>query len=290
MKKVFFITTAHLSEGLWFRDDEDFKVGMNFVAIQAWRSGVVILSFVLMSNHLHFVLIGTEESVHHFINELKRRYSVYLRIKYGNKEFLRSNDVDVREISLEEDESIERTLAYVQMNPVAANICSHPSQYPWGTGRAFFDADPKGGKRLDEYSGRALKRILHSFNVKLPDGYRMSEAGYILPESYIGVEYVEKVFQSPRRMNYFLNSSSKARRKIETVEKEQPAFKDQVILSAIPDLCRSLFRKNSISELSDTELTELFRQIRYRFNATPNQIARVTGYSYEYVAKMLDRE
>ena len=110
MKKVFFITTAHLSEGLWFRDDEDFKVGMNFVAIQAWRSGVVILAFVLMSNHLHFVLIGTEESVSDFICGLKGRYSLFLRKKYGYKEFLRRNDVDIREIDFE-DEALEKIAA-----------------------------------------------------------------------------------------------------------------------------------------------------------------------------------
>ena len=35
MKKIYLLTTAHLEDGLWFRDEEDFKVAMNYLAIQA---------------------------------------------------------------------------------------------------------------------------------------------------------------------------------------------------------------------------------------------------------------
>lgn len=35
MKKIFLLTTEHLEDGLWFRDEEDFKVAMNYVAIEA---------------------------------------------------------------------------------------------------------------------------------------------------------------------------------------------------------------------------------------------------------------
>ena len=32
---ICFCTTEHLEDGLWFRDEEDFKVGMNHVAIES---------------------------------------------------------------------------------------------------------------------------------------------------------------------------------------------------------------------------------------------------------------
>ena len=37
MRKCYLVSTDHLEEGLWFRDDEDFITGMNYVAIQAAR-------------------------------------------------------------------------------------------------------------------------------------------------------------------------------------------------------------------------------------------------------------
>ena len=69
-----------------------------------------------------------------------------------------------------------------------------------------------------------------------------------------------------------------------------PAFRDQAILAALPDLCRSLFRKSSPDELNEDQLVELMRQIRFRFSSNVNQIARIVGLTYERAAKLLDRE
>ena len=79
----------------------------------------------------------------------------------------------------------------------------------------------------------------------------------------------------------------KARRRLEA-EENLPAFRDQIILSALPDLSRSLFQKESFSELSVKEKAEFMRQIRFRFSADVNQIARVCGVSYADAAKMMD--
>ena len=67
-----------------------------------------------------------------------------------------------------------------------------------------------------------------------------------------------------------------------------PAFRDQIILAALPDLCRSLFGKDMFQELLQEERTELMRQIRFRFSADVNQIARVCGLSYAEAARVID--
>lgn len=287
MKKSYLITTAHLEDRLWFLDEEDFRTGMNFVAIQAALSRVTVLSFILMSNHLHFILYGNWEDVRAFFNGLKARYSKYLHNKYGQKEFLRRNGLDIREVSAE-DESLERAIAYVQMNCVAANICSHPSQYPWGTGNVFFNPSRSTGKSLGSLSKRSRIKLLHSETDLIQPNWIVGEAGYILPESYVNIKYVESIFRTPKRMNYFLTNSSKARQRIETSEESLPAFRDQTILGALPDLYRSLFQKQRFEDLSPEQQLEALRQIRFRFCANVNQIARVTGLSYEEAAKLLD--
>ena len=105
--KLWLVTTDHLEDGLWFREEQDFKVGMNYVAAVAADIPVFILAFILMSNHVHFVLLGTEEDANRFINEYKRRYSKYLQRKYGSAKFLKYNKVDVQPIPLE-NEAAER--------------------------------------------------------------------------------------------------------------------------------------------------------------------------------------
>lgn len=282
--QVWLITTDHLTDRIWFRDEEDFKVGMNLVAILACSFPVEILSFTLMSNHVHFVLAGSYEQVERFIIEFKRRYAQHARKKYGVKEFLRGNGTDIRPLDGTE-ESQEWGIAYVQMNCVAANICLSPTNYPWGTGNAFFKVGRAQGRRLDSFSGRARMRLLHS-EQKLPPDLIVGEEGYILPESYVNVERVEAIFRTPKRMNYFLQNSSKAKRRLAMAE--SPSFSDQLVLSAIHDLCNSLFRKSSLETMDWKERTELIKQLRYRFSADPRQLARVTGLSYETVSAMLD--
>ena len=89
-------------------------------------------------------------------------------------------------------------------------------------------------------------------------------------------------------MNYFLVNSSKAKRKIQHADDRHPAFRDQVILAALPDLYRSLFGKQSFEELTLEEQTESLRQIQRRFCSNVHQIARVTGLTYEAAARMMD--
>ena len=287
-KRIWLVTTDHLEDGLWFREMEDFKVGMNYVAVQVSRSRVVVLAFILMSNHVHFVLYGTREDVLAFIHGFKTRYSRYLQRKYGLQEYLRDTGLDLQEIPEDDgQESLERAIAYVQMNSVAANICLNASQYPWGSGDAFFNPAPKKGRPLKELSVRARRRILHCV-CELPDSWVLGDEGYILPSSYLNVKYVEQLFRTPRRMNFFLVNSSKAKKRLGAAGSELPSFQDQTILSVLPDLCRTLFGKSGFSELSESEQPEMLRQLRFRFGCQVNQLSRVTGLSYDAAARLLD--
>ena len=303
MRKYWLITTEHLEDRLLFKDTEDFRVGMNYVAVWVYKTGIEMLGFILMSNHLHFVVAGTWEQAKRFVNAFKTAYSRYLWDKYGVRELLRRNQVDIKEIE-DADEALERAIAYVQMSCVAANICAWPVEYSWGTGGCFFNRPAEGmagaeralagdgsgipkGRPLASLKKRERYRFLHT-KAELPGEWLVSGEGYIVPDSYVRTEWVEALYRTPRRMNYFLQTSSKAKVRLEA-EDAMPSFRDQVILSALPDLCQSLFRKGSVAELGEEQLVELMRQLRFRFSANVNQVARVTGVTYERAAALLDR-
>ncbi len=101
------------------------------------------------------------------------------------------------------------------------------------------------------------------------------------------VESVESLYRTPQRMNYFLNSSSKAKR-ILTTDDSRPTFRDQIITSASSDIISSLFRKTNFLELTEQEKTEYLRQLKFRFCANINQMARITGMTYGEVTRLLD--
>ena len=284
--ELYLVTTDHLDECIWFRDEEDFKAAMNAVAILAWAMKINVLAFILMSNHVHFLLECSYEEAQAFINAFKGRHSRYMYCKYGVREMLRDNHVDIQRVDLFE-ESPERAIAYILMNCVAANICLNPSDYPWGTGGVYFKVRPEKGTPIGSISKRECIRLLHS-KVDLPPEYLMGEDGYILPESFVQVKFVESLYRTPARMNYFLQNSSKAKQRLSAQDPKVPAFKDQVIAGGIKDLCHSLFQKKELSELTSGQQAELLRQIRYRFSSHIQQMARVTGIPYADVAALLE--
>lgn len=287
MKKYYVVTTGKIENAVMFRDDEDFTAGMNYVAIVASRHPrVKVVAFILMSNHVHFVLIGAREDVEAFTLDFKVRYSLYFSRKYGVKGLLKRNKIDVREIETT-PEAKEQIIAYVLMNCVAANICFQANQYPWGTGNIYFNPSRPVGRVLGSMSGREKERLFHTNDNNLPSNWIVSDEGVILPQNYVDVEIVESCFRTPKRMGFFLQNSSKAKKRLETDE-NLPAFTDQAIIGILPQLYRSLFRKNSFQELRPEEQTELMRQIRSRFSANIHQIARVCGLTYAEATKKID--
>ena len=284
MKRYFLVTTDHLADRLWFWDEKDFRVAMNYVVVSAFVTGVTILAFILMSNHVHFVLSSSRRDALEFIHKFKRLYAAYYQKKYGVNELLRRNGVDIQEV-LAEDESLERSIAYVLMNSVAANICQEPSGYPWGSGNVLFNQNPLTGVRLGDLSRRAQIRLLKS-NVLLPQDYLIVPDGYVSPRSYIPEKGLEGHFRTPNRLNFFLRTSSKARTRME--KNAAPSFQDQIILAACGNLCQSLFRVKNIQDLEPEQKADLLRQLARRFSADINQLCRVTGIPYAEAAKMLD--
>ena len=284
--EFWFVTTDHLTKKIWFRDNEDFKMGMNLVAVLAVALNVEVLSFILMSNHVHFVLCCSKEKAHQFIEEFKKRHSQYMSKKYGIKELLRRVGVKIDPVS-GTDESLEWVIAYTNMNSVAAGICLAPTGYPWGTGDTFFWTKPAKGRRIGSFSDRARVALLHSTQ-PMPPHLLVGDDGYILPDSYVDVEMVQTLFRTPKRMNYFLVNSSKAKRRLASKD-TAPNFRDQVVIPAIGDLCQSLFQKSSLQALTLDEQVELLKQLRYRFSSNANQLARVTGIPYQKVVELLDK-
>ena len=284
--KFWHITTDHLSDRILFRREEDFKVGMNYVAVAKQATGVSILAFILMSNHVHFVLECSREKALEFITRFKGLHSRYLQRQYGLKEFLRRNDVTINPLS-PYDDSLKNAIAYVLMNSVGARLCIYANDYQWGSGAVYFSSRPIKGIALGTLSIRAQKQVLRSWEA-LPGEWILTEDGYISPASYVATAFVEKLFGTPGSMKYYLDKSSKAKGKRETWE-ALPSFSDQTVTAAYIDLKRTMFNKKEHDNISEEDNSELAIQLKRRFSCDINQICRITGLSYEACLKIFDR-
>lgn len=124
--------TRGLEKGLIFRSREDFVYGMNGVPVCALMCGVDVLSFTLMTNHVHFVVTGREDSCLGFMRNYRRRLS-RLADMGGN------SAVGMKEIP--DKEIFMRTVAYVLRNSLSSEPEVLPLFYEWGSGSCYFRKD-----------------------------------------------------------------------------------------------------------------------------------------------------
>ena len=112
-----------------FQDNKDFIAGINRIGICHIKTMAAVLCFVLMDNHVHFVLKGTMHQCKNFINLYKRLTGRWIMQRYGITDYLRLLPTDI--IRITSEESLLNTIAYIDRNAVVAGYRHMPVEYPW---------------------------------------------------------------------------------------------------------------------------------------------------------------
>jgi hypothetical protein len=135
---------------------------------------------------------------------------------------------------------------------------------------------------VGEFGVDEARALFHS-KKRLPADWRVCSSGYVVPESYIDVGEVEKCFGTSRSFEYFLSSSLSVRKSIS----ENVTFSDAVLEAAMDEL---LDKKYGVSEVGDLDgflRSHLVRDLKSRFGAPTQQLARVVGMSLKEVLRCL---
>jgi len=96
------------------------------------KNGVAIHAYVLMTNHTHLLVTPTQEhSVTHMMQDLGRKY-----VRYINKIYQRSGSLwegRFKASLVDSEKYLLTCMRYIEMNPVRAEMVSHPSEYRWSS-------------------------------------------------------------------------------------------------------------------------------------------------------------
>lgn len=105
------------------------------------RHGVECLAYALMPNHHHWLLRIPESDfrLSCAFKELNGRYSLRFNRRYGRDAHLFRNRF--RTVVQESEGQLLWTVRYIVRNPVEANLCSDPTEYPWTSHRATLGLD-----------------------------------------------------------------------------------------------------------------------------------------------------
>ena len=286
-KKVmayYHVYTKGLEDCEMFRDREDFITGMNLLAVVCCTVDVRLLAFVLMNNHVHFVVKGSYREVEKFISLYKNLLSRYLGRRYGLVKFLHRLETS---ISVVEDggDALKRLIAYVLNNPVKAGINCTPQGYEWSSARCYFNqCDSTADTCAVGELGVVFARNIFHTNKKLPADWRVNSSGYVTPESYVDVKAVEMCYGRSRSFEYFLSASLTSKRSLA----ENIVFKDEILRSALKELLEKKYDVGSVADLDEFMTKHLLRDLRVRFTASHKQLARVLGLKLDEVMRYLE--
>jgi REP element-mobilizing transposase RayT len=123
-----------------FHDALDFETLLGTLAEVAARVGWVVHTYCLMTNHYHLMVETPRGGLSTGMQLLNGRYAYRV-----NRRHRRSGHVfDARfSAKMVEDEGHAlEAIRYVVLNPVRANICDDPSEWPWSSYRATAGLDP----------------------------------------------------------------------------------------------------------------------------------------------------
>jgi putative transposase len=116
-----------------FPDDDARRAYLLFLSEEAKRFGVQFLSWCLMTNHVHFIVIPEGlQSLARAFGEAHRRYTRMRNFQEGVRGYLFQGRFGSCVL---DEKHLVAAARYVERNPVKAGIVSHPRDYQWSSAR-----------------------------------------------------------------------------------------------------------------------------------------------------------
>ncbi len=207
-----FFHVCNKSSKVIFRDDADYVCGINRLAIYINRYDTEVLAYCFMSTHFHFVI--KSDCPEKFIWRYIQAYTQCFNNKYKRKGSLISN-LTIRE--LDGFNEVMCAVNYVLKNPIHHGVADVALGYPYSSVDVYYKftgESSHGAKELElvgdrewcrDVVGRSARLLFGG--VKVPDTAIIVGRNRILPESFVSIGLVKRMYKSAREFLYYMNKS-----------------------------------------------------------------------------------
>lgn len=267
---------------LLFRDEEDYRMGMNVIPICLNMLGITEYCHALMSDHIHILAGGTYPQMKNLFHLIKYRMGRYIAWKYGRPRCLKDWDCEV--FPLPNVAAFRNEVAYILRNEYVVGV-NAPLNSLWNTGQLYFNPllDAIHGTRVGDMRSKMAISILKT-KTPVPDGYEIYN-GIILPKCYVNYKKVEELFGTSIDFFHALRDWNR--------ERDVEGAHDGKSYSAYSDLQLGKFLKSeldklrvgTVQELSTTGLRQFIHLLHRKYGAGVNQIQRFTGADLDTILR-----
>ena len=154
---------------------------------------------------------------------------------------------------IDSEEYLLSSIAYVLRNPFSTGSRCLPFHYEWCSAGLYFRAGQKhrtaGEKQLADLPGYIMERRLQMRRIMLPGHYVINDEDMIVPECYVEIPAVEKVFASPKRFLYHMSRNLDREMKLSMGASGKISFDDREMKTAMLQICSAEFNADSPDSL-----------------------------------------
>lgn len=276
-------------QSIIFSNADDFRVGMNLIAVCAAEyPEVKVYTFELMNNHLHLIFAGDSEAGRKLFRSYKKRLHRYF-VRQGKVVDLSGFECSLCQV--EDLRSLRNEIVYVNRNGYLVHPDCTPYSYPWGANAAFFNPflTLLPSVSYDSLKVKEKRLICHSNEVCLGDGDLLVYDGIVLPSSYCDITEAEGFFRDAHHYFYLLTRNYEAYGKIAERMHDAIFLTDEEMYAAISAICLKRYNVKQPSLLSGQQKVEVARCMHGEYNASNRQIRSILKMAVELVDELFPR-
>jgi len=257
-----------------FTDEEDFKFGMSILGIAVKLSPEVrVLTFEIMSNHLHLTCAGPLDRILVLFGTVKDLLKRYVRNRGRTVNwdgFVASTRL------LETLADVRNVIIYDNRNGYLVSNRYTPYTYPWGANRYYFNPDACRLAR-ENAEPMHIREIRATSHVRFADGAKglMKFDGYALPLSFCAIETGERLFRDAQHYFNKISRNIESNAAIAKEIGESIYYTDDDLFDAVSKICRKKYGDPMPSRLKPDAKIEMAKTMRFEYNASVKQIQRM---------------
>ena len=273
---------------LIFSNDDDFRAGMTVSALCALSfPQIKVLTFEWMNNHLHATLAGEESYI---LLLFKRITHILDRFLLGKDRTvsLKSWSCQLRPVADLKD--LRGVIAYNNRNGFLVNENETPFTYPWGANRFFFNRYTwaEHERSVERLKVRDIWSEFHTRSFDHLSGLIMLD-GCISPLEYCYIREAESLYRNAHQYYYAVSRDLDAQRRISKEIGDRITYTDNEMYGAVAELCRTIYSVNTPAVLPREAKVEVARKMRFEYNASDKQIARILRLDIGIIHSLLAR-
>lgn len=251
----------------------DFKEGMVVLAVSAalYRDAEM-LTFELMSNHVHLIMRGDEGDCMEFFELFKRRLKRLFQ-RVGRP--VDWNKFNAQIIKIETLKSLRNEIIYVNRNAYVANHNYTPFSYPWGGGWAYFSPviDMLPVVSVRDMGIRKVRDLTHYRDIDDLSTLRFVGELPFIP-SFCRIDIGQSLFQDARSYFHALTRNAEASSLIASRLKDSVFLTDDEMFVLAAKLAEEIF-SSKLRMLNPEQKIQLARKLHYEYNASNAQLRRL---------------